>query len=98
MSQSHKYAPVEIFSLYCAMRFLWKLMRLSSSAVRSFSVMLTRLASRTVSFVGPARILRTLQIRDQRVLDFVRTLHEGDEVDVTYRTAIAASVVPARRS
>ena len=55
------------------------------------------LASRTVSFVGPARILRTLQIRDQRVLDFVRTLHEGDEVDVTYRTAIAASVVPARR-
>ena len=53
------------------------------------------LANRTVSFVGPARILRTLQIRDQRVLDFVRTLHEGDEVDVTYRTAIAASVGPA---
>ena len=38
------------------------------------------LANRTVSFVGPARILRTLQIRDQRVLDFVRTLHEGDDV------------------
>ena len=48
-----------------------------------------------MSFVGPARILRTLQIRDQRVLDFVRTLHEGDDVDVTYQTAIAASVVPA---
>jgi hypothetical protein len=54
------------------------------------------LANRTVSFIGPARILRTLQIRDERVLDFVRTLHEGDDVDVTYQTAIAASVVPAR--
>lgn len=54
------------------------------------------LANKTVSFVGPARILRTLQITDQRLLDFVRTLHEGDEVDVTYRIAVAASVVPAR--
>jgi hypothetical protein len=53
------------------------------------------LANRTVSFVGPARILRLLQIRTN-VLDFVRTLHEGDEVDVTYRVAVAASVVPAR--
>ena len=35
------------------------------------------LANRTVSFIGPARILRTLQVRDQRVLDFVRTLHEA---------------------
>ena len=54
------------------------------------------LANKTVSFVGPARILRTLQITDQRLLDFVRTLHEGDDVDVTYRIAVAASVVPAR--
>jgi hypothetical protein len=54
------------------------------------------LANKTVSFVGPARILRVLQINDSRVLDFVRTLHEGDEVDVTYSVGVAASVVPAR--
>jgi hypothetical protein len=52
--------------------------------------------NRTVSFVGPARILRVLQIKDPRVLEFVRTLHGGDEVDVTYSVGIAASVVPAR--
>jgi hypothetical protein len=54
------------------------------------------LANKTVSFVGPARILRVLQINDPRLLEFVRTLHEGDEVDVTYRLGVAASVVPAR--
>jgi hypothetical protein len=53
------------------------------------------LAHKTVSFVGPARILRVLQINDPRLLDFVRTLHEGDEVDVTYSIGVAASVVPA---
>jgi hypothetical protein len=30
------------------------------------------------------------------LLEFVRTLHEGDEVDVTYRLGIAARVVPAQ--
>ena len=54
------------------------------------------LANRTISFVGPAQILRMLQINDQRLLDFVRTLHEGDEVDVTYRIGVAAHIVPAR--
>jgi hypothetical protein len=54
------------------------------------------LAHKTVSFVGPARILRVLQINDPRVLDFVRTLHEGDEVDVTHSIGVAASVVPVR--
>jgi hypothetical protein len=53
------------------------------------------LANTPVSFVGPARILRVLQINDPRVLDFVRTLHEGDEVDVTYSVGVAASVVLA---
>ncbi len=51
---------------------------------------------RTVSFVGPARILRVVEITDPRLLEFVRTLHEGDEVDVTYRLGIAARVVPAQ--
>ena len=54
------------------------------------------IGQRTVSFVGPARILRVLQITDPRLLAFVRTLHEGDEVDVTYSLGIAARVVPAR--
>jgi hypothetical protein len=54
------------------------------------------LAHSTVSFVGPARVLRVLQITDKQLLDFVRTLCEGDEVDVTYSLAGAARVVPAR--
>ena len=53
------------------------------------------LANQTVSFVGPSRIQRVLQIKDPRLLSFVRTLHEGDEVDVTYRLGVAARVVPA---
>jgi hypothetical protein len=52
------------------------------------------LANQTVSFVGPARIQRVLQIKDPRLLSFVRTLHEGDEGDVTYRLGVAARVVP----
>jgi hypothetical protein len=51
---------------------------------------------RTVSFVGPARILRVVEITDPRLLEFVRTLHEGDEVDITYRLGIAARVVPTQ--
>jgi hypothetical protein len=54
------------------------------------------LPSRTVSFVGPARILRAVRVNDRKVMEFVRTLHVGDEVDVTYSVGIAASVVPAR--
>jgi hypothetical protein len=53
------------------------------------------LPNRTVSFVGPARILRAVQIKDPKVMEFVRTLHPGDEVDVTYSVGVAASVVPA---
>ena len=51
---------------------------------------------RTVSFVGPARIPRVVQITDPRLLEFVRTLHVGDEVDVTYRLGVAVAVVRAR--
>ena len=51
---------------------------------------------RTVSFVGPGRILRVIEVTDPRLLEFVRTLHEGDEVDVTYSLGIAARVVPAQ--
>lgn len=51
---------------------------------------------RTVSFVGPARILRVVQIADPKLLEFVRGLHVGDEVDVTYRLGVAVAVVRAR--
>jgi hypothetical protein len=51
---------------------------------------------RTDSFVGPARILRVVEIADPRLLEFVRSLHEGDEVDVRYSLGIAARVVPAQ--
>jgi hypothetical protein len=54
------------------------------------------LEHKTVLFVGPAHILRTPQITDPRLLDFVRTLHEADEVDVTYRLGVAARVMSAR--
>ncbi len=54
------------------------------------------LANKTVSFVGPARILRVVRIADPRLLDFVKTLHEDDEVDVIYTLGVAGRVVPAR--
>jgi hypothetical protein len=54
-------------------------------------------ANKTVSFVGPSRILRVIQISDPRLLDFVLTLYKGDEVDLTYSLSIAASVVPQNR-
>ena len=54
------------------------------------------LSHKTVSFVGPARILRVVEITDPRLLEFVRTLHQGDEVDVTYTLGVAARVVPAK--
>jgi hypothetical protein len=54
------------------------------------------LPNRIVAFVGPARILRAVQVNDPKVMEFVRTLHAGDEVDVTYSVGVAASVVPAR--
>lgn len=51
---------------------------------------------RTVSFVGPARILRVIEVTDPRLLEFVRTLHEGDEVDVTYNSVLL-HVLPLRK-
>jgi hypothetical protein len=55
------------------------------------------LANRMVSFVGPTGVSRTMQITDARLLNFVQTLHKGDEVDVTYSLSIAARVVTANR-
>jgi len=48
------------------------------------------------TIVRPARILRTLQIADPRLLEFVRALHRSDDVAVTYSIVIAAGVIAAR--
>ena len=48
-----------------------------------------------VSFVGPAKIERTVDVADPKMQDFVRTLKVGDEVDLTYTEAIAVSVEKA---
>jgi hypothetical protein len=55
------------------------------------------LANKTVSFLGPTGVSRTMQITDARLLNFVQTLHKGDEVDVTYSLSIAARLVTANR-
>jgi hypothetical protein len=48
-----------------------------------------------VSFVGPAKIERTVDVVDPNMQDFLRTLKVGDEVDLTYTEAIAVSVEKA---
>jgi hypothetical protein len=50
----------------------------------------------TVQFVGPARILRVVHIRNPKLQEFVRTLKIGDEVDVTYSIAVAVAVEPGK--
>jgi hypothetical protein len=45
-----------------------------------------------VSFVGPAKIERTVEVTDLKLQDFLKTVKVGDEVDLTYTEAIALSV------
>lgn len=48
------------------------------------------------TMVRPAQILGDLPIADPRRLEFVRTLHESDDVAVPYSICIAAGVIAAR--
>ena len=48
-----------------------------------------------VSFIGPGRIERTVEVQDPQMQRALRTLKVGDEVDLTYTEAVAASVEPA---
>jgi hypothetical protein len=48
-----------------------------------------------VSFIGPAKVERTVDVVDPKMRDFLRTLKVGDEVDLTYTEAIALSVEKA---
>jgi hypothetical protein len=46
----------------------------------------------TVSFVGPAKIERTVDVTNPDMQNFLKTLKVGDEVDLTYTGAIAVGV------
>jgi len=48
-----------------------------------------------VSFVGPAKIERTVDVTNPDMQNFLKTLKVGDEVDVTYTEAIAVNVEKA---
>jgi hypothetical protein len=48
-----------------------------------------------VSFIGPAKIERTVDVTDPNMQNFLQTLKVGDEVDLTYTEAIAVSVEKA---
>jgi hypothetical protein len=49
----------------------------------------------TVSFIGPAKIERTVNVTDPDMQNFLKTLKVGDEVDLSYTEAIAVSVEKA---
>jgi hypothetical protein len=49
----------------------------------------------TVSFVGPAGVLRTVDVQDPAAQAFIKELEKGDEVELTYTEAFAISVEPA---
>jgi len=66
------------------------------SAFRTETVQARVQITTAIDLVGPASAPRVVRINDPRVLDFVRTLRTGDEVDVTYGIGVAASVVLAR--
>jgi len=50
-----------------------------------------------VAFVGPQGVRRVVTPREPEMVDFVRRLRPGDEVDVTYSEAVAVRVEPTNR-
>ena len=52
-------------------------------------------AHNMVSFVGPAQVQRTVEVKEPEMQQFLKTLKIGDEVDLTYSEALAVSVEPA---
>lgn len=52
-------------------------------------------AADTVSFIGPNRVERTVQVRNGQVRAFVRQLRPGQQVDIVYEEALAISVQSA---
>ncbi|MFL5333757.1 MAG: hypothetical protein ACJ8H8_11390 [Geminicoccaceae bacterium] len=52
-------------------------------------------ATGRVTFTGPAGGAQTVTAQDPRMVEFVRNLRPGEEVDVTYTEALALRVEPA---
>ena len=48
--------------------------------------------SNSVTFKGPAGMTRTVDVKDPKARQFVSTLKQGDEVELTYTEALAISV------
>jgi hypothetical protein len=46
----------------------------------------------TVTFTGPAGMTRTVEVKDASARQFIGTLKQGDEVELTYTEALAVSV------
>lgn len=51
--------------------------------------------SNTVVFRGPSGMLRSIEVMDPKMQEFVGGLKKGDEVEVTYSEALAISVEPS---
>lgn len=45
-----------------------------------------------VTFIGPSGMMRTVSVRDPRAQEFIGTLKQGDEVQLTYVEAVAVTV------
>jgi hypothetical protein len=52
--------------------------------------------SNSVTFTGPAGMTRTIEVRDPNAKQFISTLKEGDEVELTYTEALAVTVEPKK--
>lgn len=52
--------------------------------------------SNEVTFTGPAGMTRTVEVKDPKARQFIGTLKQGDEVEVTYTEALAVTVDPGR--
>jgi hypothetical protein len=50
----------------------------------------------SVTFIGPAGMTRTINVKDPRAQQFISTLKKGDEVELTYTEALAINVQSKR--
>lgn len=53
------------------------------------------LENHTVSFTGPAGLLRTVSVERPEMRQFIAGLSPGDHVEITYAEAVAVEVTPA---
>jgi hypothetical protein len=51
----------------------------------------------SVTFTGPAGMTRTVEVRDASAKQFISTLKQGDEVELTYTEALAVTVEPKKK-